>query len=363
MKKVACVLILLLFMASSVTAGTLAMYTTSVDDLAQGSVSAKEFVFIGEGTGSFEQGVKIAPSESVNWQFAVRNYSGNIITETDLYYKLTFDVHASTGKLAIEPLTVTVKDENGNIVGSAAGTGRFDVTGEFPLSQNGQERTYTVEVFWPSNDGIDIDYAGEQYGSSVSIQAIASQVPLDGGQPTAAPTMTPTPAPTALPTAAPTAAPTITPAPTTTPATTPSATPAVTPTPTPQAGNVDVLYQTTKSWQNGQSGPREFNYSITITNHSDQPINDWYVEFGLAEDVLTNAWSNAKMIGMPTGKYRFVNPGYNNASMDNILPGQSVTFGGHGIGSGTVAPYGAVVGGSNTDAAGASLTCRFGSLH
>ena len=115
-------------MAGSVTAGTLAMYTTSVDNLAQGSVCAKEFVFTGEGSGSFEQGVKIAPGETVSWQFTVRNYSGNIITETDLYYKLTFDVHASDGKSAIQPLAVTVKDENGNTVGRAAGTGRFDVT-------------------------------------------------------------------------------------------------------------------------------------------------------------------------------------------------------------------------------------------
>ncbi len=358
MKKTAWILILLLVMASSVTAGTLAMYTTSIDHLAQGSVSAKEFVFTGEGTGSFEQGVKIAPGETVSWQFQVRNYSGTIITETDLYYKLTFDVHASADKSAIEPLTVSVKDESGNAVGSVMGPGSFDITGEFRLSQSGQGRTYTVEAYWPSDGNIDIDYAGGQYGTAVGIHAVASQAPLDGaGQPTPLPTFTPliTPTPTATP--SPTPVMTSTPTPTVTPA------PTVTPTPTPQADNISVLYQTTKSWQNGQSGPREFNYSITITNHSDQPVNAWYIEFKLPDDVLTNTWSNAKMIGMPAGEYRFVNPGYNNPSMDNILPGQSVTFGGHGIGLGTAAPYGVKVGGSNAAAVGAALTTRFGSLN
>lgn len=332
MKKTAWILVLLLVMASSVTAGTLAMYTTSIDHLAQGSVSAKEFVFTGEGTDSFEQGLKIAPGETVSWQYQVRNYTGTVVTETDMYYRLTFDVHAAADRLAIEPLIVTVKDENANVVGSIIGPGKLDVVGAFLLSQSGQERTYTIEAYWPGDDDVEIDYAGEQYGTAVSIHAIASQMPLQGGE---------QPTPTPLPTA----------------------TPVPTPAPTPQESNISVLYQTTRAWQNGQSGPYRFNYSITITNHSDKPINRWYIEFKLSEDVLTNAWSNAKMIKMPANGYRFVNPGYNNASTDNILPGQSVTFGGQGIGFGTAAPYGIQVGCSNAAATGVSLTTKFGSLN
>lgn len=317
MKRFAFVLILLLVMAGSVTAGTLAMYTTSIDNLAQGSVVAKEFVFTGEGTDSFTQGVKIAPTETVTWQFNVKNYSGYIVTETDLYYKLTFDVHASAGKTAIAPLSVTVKNESGNVMGSATGVGMFDVSGKFLLSEAGQHETYTVEVSWPSDDSIDIDYAGGAYGTTVNIDAIASQVPLTSSEPT-------TP---------------------------------------PQTSNISVLYQTTASWQNGQSGINEFNYSVTITNNSDQPIEAWYIDFTLPTDELRNVWSNAKMMrNLPHGVYRFVNPGYNNQSTDNILPGQSVTFGGQGYGLGTDTPQSVKVGGSNTTAASAALTCKFGSL-
>ncbi len=317
MKRVALILVLLLVMAGSVTAGTLAMYTTSIDNLAQGSVIAKEFVFTGEGADSFAQGVKIAPTEKVAWQFNVKNYSGHVVTETDLYYKLTFDVHASAGKTAIAPLTVSVRNEAGNVVDRATGVGTFDVLGEFPLSETGQDETYTVELFWPSDNSVDIGYAGNAYGTTVNIDAIASQAPLSGSEPT-------TP---------------------------------------PQTSNVSVLYQTTASWQNGQSGVNEFNYSVTITNNSNQLIEAWDIDFTLPSDKLQNVWSNAKMIqNLPSGVYRFVNPGYNNASMDNIQPGQSVTFGGHGFGLGKDAPQGVKVGGSNTASIGASLTCKFGSL-
>jgi hypothetical protein len=315
MKKTTIILILLLVMVSSVTAGTLAMYTTSIDDLAQGSVVAKEFVFTGEGTDSFAQGVKIAPTETVNWQFDVKNYSGHMITETDLYYKLTVNVHATSGKKAIAPLRVTIKDESGKTVGSTTGVGKFDILGEFPLSQTGQDETYTVELNWPSNDSVDIDYAGDAYGTTVNIDAIASQAPLSSSEPEQ------------------------------------------------ETGKISVLYQTTKSWQNGQSGINEYNYSVTITNHSDAPINSWYIGFTLHTDRLTNAWSNAKMVqGLAEGTYRFNNPAYNNTATDNILPGQSVTFGGHGYGLGTDAPKSAKVGGSNADAKSAVITCKFGSL-
>ena len=74
------------------------MYTVSIDSLAQGSVMAKEFVFVGQGTDSFGQGVKITPTEKVQWQFSVKNYENTIVTETDLYYRLTFHVGAMAGQ-------------------------------------------------------------------------------------------------------------------------------------------------------------------------------------------------------------------------------------------------------------------------
>ena len=118
MRKLIAILGLISLMAGSIVSGTLAMYTTSIDRLAESSVTAKEFIFTSEGTDSFQQGVKLAPSETAKWQFKVKNYDDTLITETDLYYKLTFHVAATPGKNAIAPLVVSVKDASGTVLKS-----------------------------------------------------------------------------------------------------------------------------------------------------------------------------------------------------------------------------------------------------
>lgn len=141
-----------------------------------------------------------------------------------------------------------------------------------------------------------------------------------------------------------------------------SATPAPTPTPTPPPILINVLYQTTEAWEQGHSGKFRFNYSITITNNSDQVIEDWYIRFTLPQDKLTSAWSAVMTKHLPAGQYEFVNPGYNNPATDNIAPGASVTFGGEGDGHGEEAPQNVQVGGSSTPLTDVTLTCEFGSL-
>ena len=308
MKKTMFVLALLLVMAGSLTAGTLAIYTTTIDNLAQGSVSAKEFVFLGEGTDSFSQGIKIAPTETVNWSFNVKNFDGAKITETDLYYKLIFNVKPTAGKKAIDPLVVSVLDSTGTVLKSVTGTGTFDVTGAFPVSQTGQAKGYTVRINWPSDNSNDMKYAGGNYGTAVNVSASASQVPFDGGQ-------------------------------------------------IPQS-NVSVLYETSPAWTNGQSGSYQYEYKVTITNNSDRTIEDWYVAFDLGGDQLTRAYGNAVM-AQGGGRYQFVNPAYNNTATDDIAPGQSVSFRGPAVGQGIQPISNVTVGGSNMNAAAAKAASRF----
>jgi len=298
MKKAVLFLTLLLIMVSSVVAGTLAMYTVTIDDLAEGSVVAKEFVFVGEGTDSFRQGIKIAPSETVTWQFKVKNYQNHIVSETAMYYKLTFNVLASPGKQAIAPLTVTVKDQNGQVLNRVTGVGTFDVLGAFPLSSAGQEQDYVVELHWPDNGNHDINYAGKNYGTTVNVDAIASQVPFSGTNP-------------------------------------------------PQPKQLSVKYETTVPWQNGQSGNYKFDYKVTITNNSAEPIEDWIIAFNLTNDKLTSAWNAILVPGWPQGSYIFVNPAYNNPATDDILPGRSVSFGGHAQGMGNEVIKNITIDGSN----------------
>ena len=167
---------LILAIMSSVIAGTLANYTISIDTLAYGSAVGKEFVFLEDGMDSFANSVKIAPGETIQWQFAVKNYTDSVVTETDMYYQLSFNVKASTNKQAIAPLMITVKDENNNTVGTLAGTGTLTATGAFVLSNVGQSDAFTLLIYWPQNDAVDNNYAGTEFGSSISVSALASQV-------------------------------------------------------------------------------------------------------------------------------------------------------------------------------------------
>jgi hypothetical protein len=175
MKKGLVIVALVLVLSTSIIAGTLAMYTTSIDNLATGSVVAKEFVLLENGTDSFTENVKIAPSETVNWQFSVKNYDGSVVSETAMGLDFNIDVKAADGKAMIDPLVVTVKDQNGNVVGTRTGSGPIQYNSSFALDSNGQQKTYTVSVNWPSNDAVDINYAGASYGAAVSVSVTGTQ--------------------------------------------------------------------------------------------------------------------------------------------------------------------------------------------
>lgn len=179
MKRILIVSALVLAFATSLIAGTLAMYTTQIDHFASGSVLAKEFIFLEDGEDSFLQNVKIAPTETVTWNFAVKNYNDEAVTSTDLYYDLTFRVFATPGKSEIPPLIVNIKDSDGNVLNSITGIGELRLSGSFPLSAEKQSSTYIVEITWPSNNSIDINYAGNNFGTTVGVSATASQIPSE----------------------------------------------------------------------------------------------------------------------------------------------------------------------------------------
>lgn len=175
MKKVLVIVALVLVLSTSIIAGTLAMYTTSIDNLATGSVVAKEFVLLENGTDTFVENVKIAPSETVNWQFSVKNYDGSVVSETAMALDFDVNVAAPDGKTMIDPLVVTVKDQDGNIVGTTTGSGAIQYDSEFALDASGQQKTYSVSVNWPSDDAVDLGFAGANYGAAVSVSVTGTQ--------------------------------------------------------------------------------------------------------------------------------------------------------------------------------------------
>lgn len=187
MKKTLLLLSLVLVIAISIISGTLAMYTTTIDNLASGSVVAKEFILLEDGTDTFEYNVKIAPSETVTWQFAVKNNNGSLKSETAMDLLFTVDIGAAESKLAIAPLeikvyevTETEGDVQKTLVGSFAGNTTNNGTGSFTFENEfdadvAQSHTYSVEITWPSNDAIDINYAGGNFGTAVAVSVTGTQ--------------------------------------------------------------------------------------------------------------------------------------------------------------------------------------------
>lgn len=307
MKKCLLFLILTLLIAGSMLAGTLAYYTTTIDELAAGSVMAKEFIFLGSGTDSFQQGAKIAPAETIEWPFTVKNFDGNAVTETDLYYRLTLHVTATEGKEAIAPLEVSIKESGGDVIDTVVGTGTFDLYGEFPLAEQGQEQGYVVVIHWPEGGASDMDYAGESFGNTIRVSAVARQLPFNIPDPDDPPD------------------------------------------PEPQS-DIHVLYETTTVyWQTAN-----FRYKITIANCTEYTLDNWRICFSLPTDRITSVEATAREDheGMPEGSYSFYHPEYNSI---NIGPNESVSFGGLGVGWGQEPIQNVLVNGSIVE-----LECSLG---
>jgi len=160
---------------ASLLSGTLAVYTKTVDVVTPAGVVAKEFIFLADGTESFQTGVKIAPTETVAFAFGVRNHDGRAVTETAMRYDIKIDVGAAPGKSAIAPLVVSVKDEAGNTIDSLTEAGTLRVSGLFPPSASGQRHGYIIEFHWPSTEN-DTEFAGDDFGTELHVSATAVQV-------------------------------------------------------------------------------------------------------------------------------------------------------------------------------------------
>lgn len=174
MKKALVVTALVLVISLSLIAGTLAMYVVEIDNLAEGSVVAKEFILLEGATDTFEENVKIAPGETVEWQFSVKNHDGTAVSETAMNLEFAITLSDAGSKEAIEPLVVTVKDGE-NIVETASVEGIITFSDEFALDDTGQEKTYTVAIDWPGDGENDIDYAGAGYGTALKVSVTGTQ--------------------------------------------------------------------------------------------------------------------------------------------------------------------------------------------
>jgi hypothetical protein len=155
MKKKRLLLVFLaLAIVTSLTAGTLAIYTKSID--LTGKVEAKKFAFTA--TGGYEnsaQSINLAPTEAQNYLFVVTNKEGTSIAEVDLKYTVSIDFAAAAA--AMPGLTATLYEKAGTdtsytqvaTVGATAGIITYSST---TAKNTATEHDYKLTLTWSGND-------------------------------------------------------------------------------------------------------------------------------------------------------------------------------------------------------------------
>ena len=170
MKKTLLIVALVLAITTSIIAGTMAYYTITLDELVKGEVVAKEFILEHDGE-KFQENIKIAPGESQEWTFKIKNFKDNVITETDMDVKIDVELQDLAD---VEGVTVPLKVSyvlDTDVVASDDGT--FSKLFE---ANKDATKTLTVTVEWPwDTDGVDdIDFAGKNLGT-LSVEVTGTQ--------------------------------------------------------------------------------------------------------------------------------------------------------------------------------------------
>lgn len=107
MKKPLFIAAAAVLLASGLTAGVLASYSTTLD-ADSATITAKQFTFLRADSGDTVVDVKLAPGESKEYTVAVKNFNEGYISEVDM--NVSFVIADATGDLA-PALTVEASTE------------------------------------------------------------------------------------------------------------------------------------------------------------------------------------------------------------------------------------------------------------
>lgn len=183
MKKVLMISALVMMIVVSMVSGTLALYTTTVDPFS-GSVVAKEFVLLSEGNVDFATDLGIAPSETQEKIFTVKNFSGTATTEVKMSVNITLGFAGKSINHQILPLTVEVYDDTTLLASADIGTltngiGTLTINNVSLPANTATTKTYTVKFTWPSatTGVVDTDFAGSAFGTILTVSVVGVQVP------------------------------------------------------------------------------------------------------------------------------------------------------------------------------------------
>ncbi len=170
MKKLIIMGALILTIATSMVAGTLATYTITLSPIA-GNVSANSF-YIGASETYFPD-IKLAPSEKSEWTFDVVNFKADgTINEVDTDMTITLNVAEKEGKQAIDGLHVSIYDENNRQLGTTvvmSGQMSFDIEKAF-LGNTSSTQSFKLVADWKNPfAGDDVDTANAENHNETAI--------------------------------------------------------------------------------------------------------------------------------------------------------------------------------------------------
>ena len=177
MKKKLLLVVLALAILTSLTAGTLAVYTRTVTETEQ--VQAKKFAFSAAGSiAGNRNAIKLAPTESMDYNFSIANFDeeGGAIAEVPLQYDVTIDFAAAAGSMP--GLEATLYNGTTEIASSVNGVITYTTTSVADVSF---DQDYTVTLTWIDDEASDEGHttAGKNkvtFAQGFTMTVVATQV-------------------------------------------------------------------------------------------------------------------------------------------------------------------------------------------
>lgn len=168
--------LLALAIVTSLTAGTLAVYTKSVD--LAGEVAVKKFAFSAQGgTGTVLNPIKLAPTESQKSSFSVSNFEGQgTQSEVPLNYTITVDISKAKDMIG---LTAELRKKGSNEVLDSTKNGSFTYVAKDQLDQKKKDtHEYEVTLTWVDDKDANQSTTAmtpPTYGDGLKISVTATQ--------------------------------------------------------------------------------------------------------------------------------------------------------------------------------------------
>ena len=166
MKKKVFLVILALAILTSLTAGTLAVYTKTVTDTEK--IEAKRFAFSADGKiANDKTSINLAPTESMEYDFSIANVDseGGPVAEVPLTFNVTIDYTQAAGQMPGLKATLYFKDEEVGVYSN----GKITYTANSAAGKLYDE-DFKVVVNW-ADDGSNNDGQTSAGKSKVSIAA------------------------------------------------------------------------------------------------------------------------------------------------------------------------------------------------